>query len=149
MFKWWGKSTPLKRVTQRVMRNGNPEDRSVPTPLLTIEEFFDGNNFVGSIGCNLMSEPAPDEFLTLLQEIRDRADVSDVRIQITCVDNPGKDWPFSDTIWIMTSASPEAVRQLFPDELAPDEVWEGWTDGIKFEPCAITPGHRPIAAWYD
>lgn len=141
--------TPLERVTERVMRQGNPEQRAVPTPLLTLEEFFDGNDFVGSIGCNLMSEPEPQQFYELLQSIRSRSDVSDVRIQITCVDDPGEDWPFSDTVWVMTSADPREIGSLFPEDLAPDEVWIGWTEGVKFEEYEILSGHHPVAIWYD
>jgi hypothetical protein len=141
--------TPLERVTERMMRNGNPEERSVPTPLLTLEEFFDGNDFVGSIGCNLDSAPEPTEFFELLQAFRQRPDVSDVRIQITCVDDPGNDWPFSDTIWIMTDREPSEVQHWFPDDLAPNEVWEGWTNRVRFEECPLTPGHKPVGVWYD
>lgn len=140
--------SPLERVTERVFRQGNPELRSTPTPLLTLEEFFDGNDAVGSIGCNLGSEPDPQQFYALLSEIRSRPDVSDVRLQITCVDHPGEDWPFSDTVWIMTSASPDTVAKWFPKELAPNETWEGWPKG-EYEPCPVQAGHRVVAAWYD
>jgi hypothetical protein len=141
--------TPLERVTERVMRQGNPESRSVATPLLTLEEFFDGNDSVGSIGCNLRGDPKPQEFYRLLKEIRSRSDVSDVRIQITCVDYPGEEWPFSDTIWIVTTAGPDIVKGWFPRRLAPDESWEGWPPSRIYEPCPIAEGHRVIAVWYD
>lgn len=141
--------TPLERVTERVMRNGNPEERSVPSPLLTLEEFFQGNDFVGSIGCNLDGEPQPAQFLDLLSSIRLRPDVSDVRIQITCVDDPGNEWPFTDTIWIMTQRTAAEVESWFPAELAPDEVWEGWTPGLKFEEIPLDPAYQPVAVWYD
>lgn len=140
---------PLQRVTERVMRSGNPELRSVPTPLLTLEEFFDGNDFVGSIGCNLLSEPSPEDFYKLLVDFRNRPDVSDVRIQITCVDDPGRDWPFSDTIWIMTSARAEEVRNWFPRDLTPDATWEGWVQGMKYEACPVAEGQGIIGVWYD
>jgi hypothetical protein len=132
-----------------VFANGNPEDRAVATPLLSLEEFFEGNEDVGSIGCNLEKCPPPSEFYALLKEFRDRPDVSDVRVQITCVDSPGEEWPFSDTVWIITAASEDTVRSWFPDELLPDEVWTGWIDGQKYDDLDISPGHHPVAAWYD
>lgn len=141
--------TPLERVTERVMCNGNPEDQNVPTPLLTLEEFFEGNDEVGSIGCNLDEFPHPSEFRELLTEIEKRDDVSDIRIQITCVDSPGEEWPFSDVIWIMTSADSDKVRTWFPDRLVPDETWTGWTAGIKFENVELKSHHQPVAVWYD
>lgn len=141
--------TPLERVTERVMRAGNPEERSVPAPLLSLEEFFEGNDHTGSIGCNLEFEPEPHEFYDLLANIRLKPEVHDIRIQITCVDSPGKEWPFSDTIWIITTASADAVRDWFPKRLAPDECWEGWNERGKYEPCEVPEGHRAVGVWYD
>ena len=139
----------LVRVTERATRNGNPEDRKVPVPLLTLEEFFSGNDETGSIGCNLLSAPTPGQFYDLLASLREREDVSDIRVQITCLDDPGRQWPFSDTIWFVTTASEVAVRSWFPSELAPDEVWTGWQDRTLYEKCEVPDGHRPVAAWYD
>jgi hypothetical protein len=141
--------TPLEQVTERAMRNGNPGTRGVATPLLNLEEFFDGNDHVGSIGCNLDSEPSPREFFELLKTIRSKSEVSDVRIQITSVDDPGVEWPFSDTVWIMTSADEETVRSWFPPNLSPDEVWTGWTPRVRFEDVGVHDGHEPIAIWFD
>ena len=142
-------ATPLARVTERVMRNGNPEDRGVSVPLLTLDEFFCGNSEIGSIGCNLPGEPTPGDFHTLLARILEKDEVSDIRMQITCLDDPGVMWPFSDTVWIMTSATEAEVASWFPDELAPDDCWEGWQQSVKYEPVSIQTGHHPIACWYD
>ena len=139
----------LRRVTERVFVNGHPEDRKVPTPLLTLVEFFEGNREAGSIGCNLDCYPDPAEFYRLLREISERPDVSDIRMQITCVDTPGVEWPFSDTIWIMTSAGPKEVMSWFPAHLSPSECWSGWISNYRYEPVDIKIGHAPIAAWYD
>jgi hypothetical protein len=141
--------TPIARVTARVIINGNPEDSKVPTPLLTLEEFFEGNEEIGSIGCNLDGCPEPNEFFKLLSEIRSRPDVSDVRVQITCLDDPWKQWPFSDTLWIMTPVDAETVKTWFPTNLAPDECWTGWTEGTLYEPIEVIAGHSPVAAWFD
>lgn len=141
--------SPLDRITERVMRNGNPEERGVAVPLLTLEEFFEGNDHIGSIGCNLDSEPTPQEFYEFLTALRSKPQVSDVRVQITCVDDPGVEWPFSDTVWIITSADEETVRGWFPDTLAPDDVWTGWTTGVQFEEVAVADSHKPIAIWFD
>ena len=73
----------LVRVTERATRNGNPEDRKGPVPLLALEECFDGNREMGSIGCNLLSAPTPGQFYDLLASLREREDGSDIRVQIT------------------------------------------------------------------
>ena len=138
--------TYLERVTERVNRLGNPEDPRTPRPLLSIDEFFDGNDVVGSIGCNLDSEPSPGTFYAIFQAIAQRPDVKDIRVQITAFDDP--DWPFSDTVYIMTSATPEEVATWFPEELKPDETWDGFVDQ-KYEPYTVPNGTQPIACWWD
>jgi len=55
-------TTPLEKITQRVNQNGHFYNDNIPVPLLTLEEFFEGNYVVGSIGCNLDAEPNPEEF---------------------------------------------------------------------------------------
>lgn len=138
--------TQLERITERVNRLGDPEDPDTPRPLLSVDEFFEGNSVVGSIGCNLDGEPSPGAFYALFRAITERPDVKDIRVQITAFDEP--DWPFSDTVYIMTSASPEEVATWFPEELRPDETWEGFVDQL-YEPYSAPDGTRPIACWWD
>jgi len=138
--------TPLEIITERVCRHGHPDLVESPTPLLTVFEFFEGNTVLGSIGCNLESVPRPVEFYNLFQLMLKRADVSDIRIQITAFDDP--DWPFTDTVYIMTSATESEVASWFPAALAPDEVWTGFIDQ-EFEYYAVPEKTNPIACWWD
>lgn len=138
--------TPLERITERVCRLGHPDGPDVPRPLVTIDEFFSGNSETGSIGCNLSGEPTPEQFHTIFLDIARRPEVKDVRVQITAFDTP--EWPFSDTVYIMTSASPETVMSWFPPELKPDETWSGFVDQA-YEPYTVPPGVRPVACWWD
>lgn len=135
------------RVTERAWRNGDPNDPSTPRPLLTLSEFFDGNTLAGSIGCNLEPMPTPAEFRALLEAIRARGEVADVRVQVTMFDDP--DWPFSDTVWIITSSPPEDVRSWFPPRLAPDDLWVGFPSDHRFEECETPGGYRAIGCWWD
>lgn len=139
--------TPLERITERVRRNGDVNDGATTRPLLTLSEFFDGNEVVGSIGCNLTPTPHPAEMHDLLKRIAARPDVADVRVQVTMFDDP--DWPFSDVVWIINSAAPEEVAQWFNEMLRPDECWLGWTEGMEFEPYQLPPGMHPVACWWD
>jgi hypothetical protein len=56
-YTWGKKMNHLQRIIERVNRNGEFYDENTPTPLLTLKEFFDGNDVVGSIGCNLDGQP--------------------------------------------------------------------------------------------
>ena len=138
--------TPLERITERVTRLGHPDEPGTPTPLVSVDEFFEGNSEVGSIGCNLDVAPEPVRFYELFREISRRPEVNDIRLQITAFDVP--EWPFSDTVYVMTSATPEEVASWFPDDLKPDETWEGFVDQA-FEPYEVPAGSTPVACWWD
>jgi hypothetical protein len=139
--------TALSKITKRVNLLGDPNSAETPRPLLTLEEFFEGNNVAGSIGCNLESTPYPSEFYKLLSQIRERKNVKNVRVQITQFDDP--DWPFSDTVWIVTSETPDEVETWFPEHLKPDMCLSGWIDGASYEKIEVQPGMRPVACWWD
>jgi hypothetical protein len=138
--------TPLERITERVTRLGHPDEPGTPRPLVTIDEFFEGNSAVGSIGCNLDCAPAPSRFYELFREMARRPEVKDIRVQITAFDAP--EWPFSDTVYVMTSAAPEEVGSWFLSELKPDETWEGFVDQA-FESYEVPAGCKPVACWWD
>ena len=138
---------PLERITERVNRNGPVDDPSTPRPLLTLDEFFTGNDVVGSIGCNLSPVPEPAQFLALLSAISARPDVADVRVQVSMFDDP--DWPFSDIVWVVTSASAEAVSSWFPEGIRPDDVMAGWPPDYPVEDCPVPAGMQPVACWWD
>lgn len=139
--------TPLERVSQRVNRNGDVSDPATPRPLLTLTEFFEGNEVMGSIGCNLIPTPTPLEFHALLARIASRADVADVRVEVTMFDDP--EWPFSDTVWIMTSAGPQEVEEWFEEAVRPDACSAGWLAGVAMEPYPMPNGMQPVRCWWD
>lgn len=78
----------LERIIGRVNRNGEFYHEDTPIPLLTLQEYFEGNNSVGSIGCNLDDEPHPSLIEAVLVSIEKRSDIDTVYIQITEMDDP-------------------------------------------------------------
>lgn len=137
----------LSRITQRVNLHGDPNDPTNPRALLTLAEFFEGNTAVGSICCNLIPTPMPDEVYKALRAILARPDVADVRVQITSFDDIR--WPFSDTVWVITMSRPDEVMGWFPEGLRPDQCTLGWTEGLVFERCRVPVGMHPVACWWD
>jgi hypothetical protein len=89
----------------------------------------------------------PARFFEIFKRIAGRSDVKDIRVQITAFDDP--DWPFSDTVYIMTSASAEEVAGWFDADLRPDEVSEGFRLGMTYERYDIPPDTRPVLCWWD
>ncbi|MGJ7606596.1 hypothetical protein ACSFA7_19800 [Variovorax sp. LT1R20] len=119
-----------------------------PEPqIVSIEAFFDGNDDLGSIGCNLMEHPGMDVFRDTFARIARRPDVTAVYAQIAELD-PGEDcWPFADTIFVVGSLSEnELAEALAP--LEPDEIWKTEDSDI---PSDIQKGHdtHVLAAWWD
>ena len=93
-----------------------------PAPLVVpIERFFEGNDDLGSIGCNLIPHPGIDVFRDVLGGLLDRPDVEAVYALIAELD-PGDDcWPFSDTVLVFGQISDKALSAAV-SLLEPHEV---------------------------
>ena len=141
--------TPLEGLIARINRAGNINDPATPRPLVTLEEFFEGNSDYGSIGYNFApDQPAPAEFYELFKRIRRRPEVADVRIQVSQHEIPDE-WPSSDTAWIITRASPEEVATWLGERFRPDEIIVGWPSAWPVESCGVPPGMQAIGVWWD
>jgi hypothetical protein len=53
----------LKQLLTKISQYGNINDPNKPKPLVTLEDFFIGNNDFGSVGYNFYpDQPSPHEF---------------------------------------------------------------------------------------
>jgi len=99
-----------------------PEPQVIP-----IERFFDGNDDLGSIGCNLLDHPGIDVFRDTLASVGRRLEVEAIYAQIAEVDPGWDSWPFADTVYVASTLSADAVRtalaRLQPDEIDPAESY--------------------------
>jgi hypothetical protein len=141
--------TLLERLVARINRSGSINDPATLRPLVTLEEFFEGNEDYGSIGYNFYpDQPAPAEFYELLKRIRNRPDVDDVRIEVSQHEVPDE-WPSSDTVWIIARAFPAEVAGWLGERFRADELVIGWPTTWAVEPYSIPPGMRAIGVWWD
>lgn len=115
--------------------------------VVPIEVFFDGNDDLGSIGCNLMEHPGIEAFREVFHRIARRADVEAIYAQISEVDPGDGCWPFSDTVFFVGSITQEDLAAEL-SSLEPDEVASGAEFGV---PAAIAKRHSAsiLAAWWD
>jgi hypothetical protein len=134
-------------LRDRVNRNGTLDDLKVPRPLLTLEEFFEGNDDYGSIGCNLRGSVQPYEFYEVFKKLRARVEVSQVRVQITSWDDPAF-WPFSDRVWVITSLARQDIQQCLGKRLHGDAIRVGWPE-YPIEKLEVPTGMRPLGVWWD
>ena len=128
-------------------RIGDINNFEIPRPIVTLEEFFEGNDDRASIGCNLPEPYTPQEFFAFFKKLRDHPDVSDVLVEIELLDHPDV-WPFTSTIWFVTSLSQVVLAKHFEERIRPDE-WRTYPPPYPVEPVRSKPGTQVIGAWYD
>ena len=123
-------------------------NHSQPPPLVTLEDFFEGNHCKRSIAPNLANEhPGLEFFYEYLKNIRACDDVQDVSVNIfdltDIIFSRPDGWPYTENIHILTSASKETV-ELWAKELFSDGAIEGWPYGKS--PIAPEP-HKGYRWW--
>ena len=122
-------------------------DEDQPAHVVPLEQFFDGNDDYGSIGCNLTDHPSPDGFYRTLLAVRDREDVHDVFIEIHEVEETDTTmWPFSERVFVVARCDESTVAELLTP-LQPSEV----DTEVPLPPSAepAPSGHTVFSAWWD
>jgi hypothetical protein len=115
--------------------------------LVPIAEFFDGNDDLGSIGCNLDPHPGVDAFRDVLTGLLRRPDVEAVYAQISELDPGQESWPFTDTVLVAGRISANDLRSVV-SSLQPDEVGDSTQFGVS--PSIAEPQGSPVlVVWWD
>lgn len=117
-------------------------------PIVSLELFFEGNDDTGSIGCNLLEHPGTEKFYSILKKIRDRENVQDVLIEIMEFDEDESMWPFSERVYIITSASKNEIRD-WVEELEIDEIGKGYEYCKPVEAPVQKEGYHVYSLWWD
>ena len=60
----------LADLLAEIEAQGWSDDGSGPDPVVSLELFFEGNDDLASIGCNLIDHPGPADFYATLRAIR-------------------------------------------------------------------------------
>ena len=143
-------SSDLSRRQQLIDEANRQQLETQDLPVVSLEDFFTGNEDVGSIGCNLSPVLGPRTFHETLRAIRARPDVQDVLIEIPDTSENDPDpftWPFSDQVYILAGAPREEVeRWLAP--LQPDEV-EATCINPRVLTVELKNGMKIYRAWWD
>ena len=121
-------------------------------PVVSIEDFFDGNDEPDSIAVNLDPHPGLAFFRKKLSAIRKRADVQDVLLDIYHIDESDEgepNWPSPECIYAITSATEEQVEK-WNEQLRADGPVEGWIDEIVPNGApAVADGNRVWRIMWD
>lgn len=125
-------------------------------PVVSLEEFFDGNDDNFSIAANLNPHSGVATFADVLQRVRAQNDVQDLFVEIhECPDPDDSEdddiWMTSMVVFIITSASLQEIQDWLKS-LSPSLVHEGWhvADGVSV-PVAddeLWAGMRAVRIWW-
>jgi hypothetical protein len=118
-----------------------------PGPTVSREDFFEGNDDLGSIGCNLSEHPGVDRFHRVFKRIRSRGDVQDVMVEVKDLVDEGS-WPFTDTVFVLTSMDQNELKKSVA-ELHPDEVGEFPEAGTPSDLPPLKTGMKVMGVWWD
>jgi len=117
--------------------------------LVTLEEFFLGNDDYGSIGCNLSPMLGPQFFYEKLASIRSQPNVQDVLVEVTEIEEEDLAmWPFSDRVYVFTNANLEDVAH-WAAALQPDTVQQGLPQGRPESAPELKAGYQCYGLWWD
>ena len=108
-------------------------------------EFFDGNDDLGSIGCNLPRHPGLDYFRRVLDRTLTLPSVDQIWFQIYDIDEG--DWPFSENILVFGDVTTAEVEAL-ASEIAPSEIDEMRMDWTPSRDASLE-GRRYLNMWWD
>lgn len=119
--------------------------------LLAPDLYFDGYDAEHCTVCANFGPFSTGRFAARLREVRSRPDVAAAFIRFYDYDDAlasENSWIGSDSVYLVTSASLEAVRSWF-EELEVSDVWEE-SDISRFPDIAELPrGFRLVAVWWD
>ncbi|MCA9673400.1 MAG: hypothetical protein KC464_00060 [Myxococcales bacterium] len=137
-----------QQLIDKINRQADPADPEAPSPIVSLEDFFEGNDDLASIGCNLAEHPGTDGFYRVLRDVRARPNVQDVLVEIYEVMEGEDEWPFSERVYVLTSAEPDEVRGWLA-ALDPSEIEEGWASGASPAQPLLQPRMRVLGVWWD
>ncbi|WP_298338399.1 hypothetical protein [uncultured Algibacter sp.] len=132
-----------EKLVDKIYSIGYPKNEIV----VSLEDFFDGNNDRASIGPNIhIDQPSPQEFYQYFSELKKSEKVDDILIRIQDVED--LDWPFTDTVYIISELSTEELKSKLTD-LKPDEIYDEWMYGKPINAPEIKDGFSIFSVWWD
>jgi hypothetical protein len=121
-----------------------------PLPLVSLEDFFEGNEDPESIAVNLLSSdprlsahPGLRYFYDLLKGIRSLPNVQDVLVEVFEIETALADeasWPFAEKVFFLTSAPRDEIER-WSSSLKTDGPIRGFPQASKGNAPALKPGY--------
>ena len=88
------------------------------TIAVTLDEFFEGNDDIGSLACNLDPHPGMESFYYYLTRFANDNEV-EVYVEIYEMDEDDDEiWPYSERVYLIGDIERDAIEGLLADVLA-------------------------------
>ena len=129
----------------RALEEVEPDDS---LPVVSLEDFFEGNTDKGSIGCNLLPHPGIHFIYDSLIKLRNHPMVQTVLIEIFEVDEAFENWPYSERVYVYSSLPDEEIAKMM-NPLRYDELEYGFFKGKPSSAVNPEPGMNVYAFWWD
>ncbi len=145
----------LERLIGTINEQGNLKDYSAPPPIVTLEEFFEGNDIIGSICANLTDSEFEavgglQGIYNLLKEIRTKDEVQALLVPIYDYD-VDEGWPSADSVYLICR-HPPAVIERWIDVIRPSDIFditETWAQQTPACAPGLDSGMRCYQLWWD
>jgi hypothetical protein len=135
--------TNRENLIQKIQTLGFPDNEII----VTIEDFFEGNDDFGSIGCNIYpDQPSLSDFYKRFKGIKQNESVDNIYIRIADIDDGI--WPFTDTVYVISNLKIDQIKELLVD-LRPDEVYEDWMYGKPINAPELRPDMKVYSIFWD
>lgn len=135
---------PIKRRELIRLIRSQPEHEA-GRALVKPCEFFDGNDDLGSIGCNLPRHPGLGYFRRVLEKLATTVSVDEIWLQIYDIDEG--DWPFSENILAFGDVSVADIEPI-ATEISPSEIEEMEMEWTPTRDASLE-GRRYVNMWWD
>lgn len=131
------------KLRRNLMKKVKDQGGSKKKVRVSLEDFFEGNNDITSIGRNMEEHPGLKVFSKTLFNLRKNKDVENVFVEID--DIKMGSWPSSNMVYITTCLRYEYVKN-FLKALEYDEFFTSADDITQLD---APEGYTTIAVWWN
>ena len=91
------------------------DDPGSPLPIISLEQFFEGNEFLESIVDESNTTYRPQILYSIFKRLREIDGIHDIYVEVKEIGHPEK-WPIADTFWVVATADPRHFRNQWPTD---------------------------------
>jgi len=130
-------------LLDKINKAGYPEKEV----FVSVADFFDGNNDIGSIGANIYPDPPSLlQFCETLLAIESNEKTNLILIRIADIED--SEWFYSDMVFINGHYSMPEIKKLFKS-LKSDEIYEGLMYDEKPNNIPDKGNGKSYSVWWD